>query len=235
LRKTIALAIAGVLTLALAATAIASSQFTYSFTTKLTQKHPAKSTGFKTDIETSDPGSTLPNHQPVGASKIVVTFPKGTKFNTKALPQCPSTSFSQADTQCARSKVGSGSSIVTTNSTSPGLDIVSSQLTAFNIKGGILFLVKSTGALPLTLPLKATLSGNKLTTDVASQVPDIAGIHSVITSFKLNITPKKKGKKIYATTPKTCPAGGWVVKAAVTFTDGTSNVYPSPASKCSKH
>jgi len=228
LRKTIALAIAGALTLALAATAIASSQFTYSFTTSLTQKHPKSSTGFKTDIETSDPGSTLPNHQPVGASKIVVTFPKGTKFDTKALPQCPSASFSQADTV-------SGSSIVTTNSTSPGLDIVSTQLTAFNIKGGILFLVKATGALPLTLPLKATLSGNKLTTNVASQVPDIAGIHSVITSFKLNIKAKKKGKKIYATTPKTCPAGGWVVKAAVTFTDGTSHVYPSAASQCSKH
>jgi hypothetical protein len=235
LRKTLALAIAGILMLALAAVAVASSQFTYSFSTTFTQKHPGKSTGFKTDIETSDPGSTAPNHQPVGASKIVVVFPKGTKFDTKTLPQCPAASFQQADTKCTSSKVGSGSSTVTTNSTSPGLSTVSTSLTAFNIKNGILFLVKSTGALPLTLPLKASISGNKLTTNVASQVPDIAGIHSVITSFKLNIKTKKKGKRIYAATPAKCATGGWIVKANVTFTDGTSNTYASKASACSKH
>jgi uncharacterized low-complexity protein len=236
LRKTIALAIAGALTLALAAVALASPQFTYSFKTTFTQKHPNKSTGFKTDIETSDPGSTAPNHQPLGAAKIVVVFPKGTKFNQKALPQCPASSFTSADTACGRAKVGSGTSTVTTNSTIPGLGTIGANLTAFNIKGGILFFTKSTNAsLPVTIPLKATVKRNKLTTDVASQIPSPGGLTSVITSFKLNIKAKGHGKKIYATTPKTCPKGGWVIKATVTFTDGTTKTYPAPASKCSKH
>jgi hypothetical protein len=236
LRKTIVLALAGTLTLALAAIAVASPQFTYSFKTTFTQKHPGKSTGFKTDIETTDPGSTLPNHQPLGAAKIVVVFPKGTKFNQKALPQCPTASFTNADTACKSSKVGTGTSVVTTNSDNPAIGTVAANLTAFNIKGGILFFTKSTNAsLPVTIPLKATVKANKLTTDVASQIPSPGGLTSVITSFKLNIKAKGSGKKIYATTPTKCPSGGWVVSAKVTFTDGTTKSYPAPASKCSKH
>jgi len=54
-RKTIALAIAGALTLALALQlSLRVSSRTRS--RRLHQKHPVKSTGFKTDIETSDPG-----------------------------------------------------------------------------------------------------------------------------------------------------------------------------------
>jgi hypothetical protein len=230
LRKTLALAIAGVLTLALAAIAVASPQFTYTFSTVFTQKHPLKSTGFTTDIETSDPGEA--NSKPKGTATIVVTFPKGTKFNTAALPRCAATASNTAPITsgaCASSQVGTGSSIV---NAAPLAASVPGTITAYNIKNGIYFFVKTTIA--GNVPLLGKLSGNKLTTDVASQIPSPGGLQSVITSFKLNIKAKKKGKKLYATTPKTCPAGGWVVKAHVTYTDGTAADYASKASPCSK-
>jgi hypothetical protein len=233
LRKTIALAVAGALTLALAAVAVASPQFTYSFSTKFTQRHPGKSTGFKTDIETSDPGN--PQGVPKGANVIVVTFPRGTKFNSKALPTCSATPTNSAPLNsgaCDKAKVGTGSSVVQAVGL-PGP--VPGTITAYNARNAIIFYVKSTLA-GTTVPvvLKGTLKGNKLTTNVGAQVPKPGGLNLVITSFKLSITPYKKGKKIYATTPKTCTGGKWVVKAHVTFDDGTVADYPSAPSKCSK-
>jgi hypothetical protein len=233
LRKTTALAIAGALTLALAAVAVASPQFTYTFATKFTQKHPGKSTGFKTDIETSDPGN--PQGVPKGANVITVTFPRGTKFNSSALPQCAATPTNTAPVisgACDKAKVGTGSSIVQ----AVGLaGPVPGTITAYNAKNAIIFYVKSTLA-GTTVPvvLKGNLKGTKLTTDVGSQIPKPGGLKLIITTFKLSITPHKKGKKIYATTPKKCTGGKWVVKAHVAFDDGTVGDFASAPSKCLK-
>jgi hypothetical protein len=233
LRKTIALAIAGALTLALAAVAVASPQFSYSFATKFTQKHPATSTGFKTDIETSDPGN--PQGVPKGANVITVTFPKGTKFNPSALPKCAATPTNTAPVTsgaCDKAKVGTGSSVVqAVGLPSP----VPGTITAYNANNAIIFYVKSVLA-GTTVPvvLKGNLKGTKLTTDVGSQVPNVGGLKLIITTFKLNITPHKKGKKIYATTPKKCTGGKWVVKAHVAFDDGTVGDFASAPSKCLK-
>jgi hypothetical protein len=234
LRKSFALAIAGVLTLALAAVAVASPQFLYSFTTTFTQKHPSKSTGFKTDIETSDPGN--PQGVPKGANVITVAFPSGTKFNTTALPRCaatPTNTQPVVSGACDKAKVGSGSSVVqAVGLPSP----VPGTITAYNAKNAIIFYVKSNLA-GTTVPvvLKGVLKGSKLVTDVGNQVPTVGNLKLVITSFKLNIKAHKKGKKIYATTPKKCSGGKWVVKAHVVFDDGTVADYPSKASPCSKH
>ena len=233
LRKTIALAIAGALTLALAAVAVASPQFSYTFATKFTQKHPAKSTGFKTDIETTDPGN--PQGVPKGANVITVTFPSGTKFNPSALPQCPATPTNTAPVTsgaCDKAKVGTGSSVVQAVGL-PGP--VPGTITAYNAKNAIIFYVKSVLA-GTTVPvvLKGNLKGNKLTTDVGSQVPKPGGLKLIITTFKLSITAHKKGTKIYAMTPKKCTGGKWVVKAHVTFDDGTAGDFNSAPSTCSK-
>ena len=232
LRKTIALAIAGALTLALAAVALASDQFSYTFSTTFTQKHPGKSTGFKTDIETSDPGA--PNGIPKATNTIVVTFPSGTKFNWRALPTCAATSTNTAPITsgaCNKAKVGTGSSVVQ----AAGLGTIPGTITAYNAKNAIVFYVNSTlNGTPVPTVLKGTLRGTKLTTNVAAQVPSVAGLKLVITTFKLNIKPYKKGKKIYATTPKKCTGGKWQVKAHVTFDDGTAGDFTGPASKCSK-
>jgi hypothetical protein len=233
LRKTIALAIAGALTLALAAVAVASPQFSYTFATKFTQKHPAKSTGFKTDIETTDPGN--PQSVPKGANVITVTFPSGTKFNPSALPQCPATPTNTAPVTsgaCDKAKVGTGSSVVQAVGL-PGP--VPGTITAYNAKNAIIFYVKSVLA-GTTVPvvLKGNLKGTKLTTDVGSQVPKPGGLKLIITTFKLSITAHKKGTKIYAMTPKKCTGGKWVVKAHVTFDDGTAGDFNSAPSSCSK-
>jgi hypothetical protein len=233
LRKSIVLALAGTLTLALAAAAVASSQFQYSFKTTFSQKHPAKSTGFKTDIETSDPGA--PNGIPKATNVITVTFPSGTKFNTAALPRCAATPTNTAPVTsgaCNKAKVGTGSSVIK----AAGLPDIPGTITAYNAKNAIIFYVNSSLAgSPVPAVLKGTLKGTKLTTDVASQVPSVGGLKLVITSFKLNITAHGKGSKIYATTPKKCTGGKWVVKAHVTYDDGSSADYASAPSKCSKH
>lgn len=234
MRKTIALAVAGALTLALAAVAFASPQFSYTFSTKFTTTHPGKSTGFKTDIETSDPGN--PQGVPKGTNVIVVNFPRGTKFNSKALPQCAATSSNTAPVTsgaCDKAKVGTGTSVVQAVGL-PGP--VPGTITAYNAKNAIVFYVKSNlnGTIVPTV-LKGNLKGTKLTTNVAAQVPAVGGLKLIITTFKLNIKPHKKGKKIYATTPSKCTGGKWQVKAHVTFDDGTSGDFAGPPSKCSKH
>ena len=233
MRKSIVLALVGTLSLALAAAAVASSQFQYSFKTTFTQKHPAKSTGFKTDIETSDPGA--PNGIPKATNVITVSFPKGTKFNTAALPRCNATAQNTSPVTngaCDKAKVGTGHSVVQ----APNLGAIPGTITAYNAKNAIIFFVQSKlGSTTLPVVLKGTLKGSKLVTNVGSQVPSVGGLKLVITTFQLNIGAHKKGKKLYATTPKTCTGGKWVVNAHVTYDDGTSADYPSAPSACSKH
>jgi hypothetical protein len=233
LRKTIVLALAGTLTLALAAAAVASSQFQYSFKTTFSQKHPAKSTGFKTDIETSDPGA--PGGVPKATNVITVSFPSGTKFNTSALPQCKATPTNTAPVTtgaCNKAKVGTGHSVVEAQ----GLGAIPGTITAYNAKNAIIFYVKSQfGSTTLPVVLKGSLKGSKLVTNVGSQVPSVGGLKLVITTFQLNIGAHKSGKKLYATTPKTCSGGKWVVKSHVTYDDGTAANYVSAPSACSKH
>jgi hypothetical protein len=234
LRKTIALAIAGVLTLALAAAAVASSQFQYSFKTTFTTKHPGHSTGFKTDIETSDPGN--PQGIPKDGNVVTVKFPAGTKFNTTALPTCAATPQDISpivNGDCDKAKVGTGSSVVQ----AIGLtDPLPGTITAYNAKKAIIFyVVSSLNGTPVPAVLKGDLKGTKLTVNVGSQVPSPGGLKLVITSFKLNIKAHKKGKKIWAATPTKCTGGKWVVKDHVAFDDGTTGDFTSVPSKCSKH
>jgi hypothetical protein len=74
--------------MAVAGLAWASSQFKQSATVTLTAKKQGASTGFKANLQSSDPGAPLA--KPQGLTKLTIAFPAKTSFNfkTKALSLC---------------------------------------------------------------------------------------------------------------------------------------------------
>jgi len=226
-RGGVAMAGMAIVAVAAASSAMAATQQTYS--QKFTVTKAGSATGSLFSASARDPQAV--NQQPSPARQVTLTFPSGTKVNTKAVPAC-----SASDTQLAqlgpaacpaKTKVGSGSGKVITPLVT--LPLVDAKVTAFNRKGGMILLVQPTVSNPVIL--RPTLAGGKLKISVPQVClvgtgPDCG--EAVLADFTLSlkkITSKKTGT--YLTTPRKCPAGGWVFKSAFTFKDGTTQALES--------
>jgi hypothetical protein len=192
-----------------------------------TKPKAGASTGTKSNLTASDTDPSV--QQPLAASKVVVNFPTGTKFNYKAGPPVCTASDGEIQSTngavCSKSKVGSGlaqANVKPLLQTDVALDI-----TAFNGKNKLIFYLVPRGGVGNPLVLKGALKGNKLTTPVPRiEAVGGSGVFAVLTSFNLVTKAYSKKGDFFATAPKTCP-GKWTTKTNFTYIDGSAKTVTS--------
>jgi hypothetical protein len=244
MRKLVVLALAGILTLAVTAVAIGatanSGTTVQTYDQTYSQKRTNKSTGTTFKTTSTDDTNTARNRQPKRVTNFDITFPAGSKINSKGAAQCKAdeNDFANADDPddaCPRgSKLGSGAVAARLPFDSPIGD-VDGNVTAYNANKGLLLFVNLQEA-NQTLLLKPKFRGRRLLTTVPhSCVPpnrpdngcrDASGTEqsAVLVSFNLKTGAKSTGrgrsKRNLITTPRTCPRGGWTFEADIKYADG---------------
>ena len=257
MRKLVVGALLGALSLVVAAVAIGatatSGTTVQNFDQTYSAKKVKKSTG--TTFSTSSTDEQNPrNKQPKRVTNFDITFPAGTKINSKAVPQCKATESDFAaetnpDNACPKgSKIGSGT--VTARLPIQNTADLNGTVTAYNAnKGLLLYVIIQSPLGNQVLLIKPKFRGLKLLTQVpATCIPpnrpdqgckDSSGQEqaAVLTSFKLKTKPVGSGRgakrKNLITTPSSCTSAGWKFAASLKYADGTGVKITSP-SKCSK-
>ena len=252
MRKLAVVALAGILTLAVAAIAIAaegtSGTTVQKYEQTYSQKKGNKSTGTSFQTSSTDDTNTAKNRQPKRVTNFDIKFPAGSKIDSKAAPQCKATDtdFANAenpDDACPKgSKLGSGKVAARLPFDSP-LGDVDGVVTAYNANKGLILFVNLQEA-NQTLVLRPKFSGLNLRTTVPHSCvppnrPD-QGCRpggtgepqdAVLVDFQLKTKAitNKKSKRVLIRTPKTCPSGGWTFTASIKYADGTSLKLPTKA------
>ena len=218
MRKPLIGAVAG-LGAVLAFAGVALADFTQTANVAFTKPKAGTSTGIRASLVANDPAVV----QPKGASNVVVNFPRGTKFNTKAPPVCTNAQAPQIQQTdgaiCRKALIGTGSA---TANVKPTLaNDVNLSIKAYNGQNKLYFyLVPQPGVPSNPLVLTAVVKGNRLTTTVP-QLQPIPGQFVVLTSFVLNVKAISRSGKAFLTTPKTCN-GKWTTTSNFTYTDGST-------------
>ena len=241
MRKLLLGAAVGVVVLAVAAIAYATTVTTFNQTYigKNGKLVKTKSTSTATSFATSssEDQNAENNHQPKAAREFDVKFPAGTKIDTGAAPQCKNLN-TQKDPPCPNNtKIGSGHAQV--RDPFPGDAPLDATVTAYNRKGGLWLLVVSLGN---QIKLKPAFKGLTLKTAVpptcippstnqGGQCKDSSGNPGkelVLTEFDLKTKPAKKGKRVFLKTPSSCPKSKqWKFSAHVEYSDGTKSDFPA--------
>ena len=255
MRKLFIVALAGVLTLAMAAVAMAASETSGTTVQNYNQTYSTKkpNTSVGTTFGTSSTDEQNPrNKQPKRVTNFDITFPKGSKIDNKAIPQCKAdendfANASNPDDACPKgSRIGTG--VVAARTPFNGVADFTGTVYAYNANKGLLLFVNITTA-NQTLLLKPKFSGLKLKTVVPhtcippnspqNDCKDASGTEqaAILTNFELKTKPMSKGKgskkKSLITSPKTCPSGAWPFQADIKYGDGTG-VAIKASSACKK-
>ena len=256
MRKLAVVALAGILTLVVAAVAIAATanngNTVQTYEQTYSAKKPGKSTGTTFVTTSTDDTNTAKNRQPKRVTNFDIKFPPGSKIDSKAAPQCKATDndFASADNPddaCPKgSKLGSGKVAARLPFDSP-LGDIDGTVTVYNANKGLILFVNLAEA-NQTLVIRPKFSGLTLKSPVPhSCVPPNRPDQdcrpggtgepqdAVLVNFalKTKAVKDKKTKRQLITTPKTCPSGGWTFTAKVKYADGTSLTIPTK-SPCSK-
>lgn len=243
MRKLLIGATVGVVMLAVAAIAMATTTQTFNQKFATPKKNTSTGTSFKT--QSTEDANDENNRQPKATRQFDITFPAGTKIDYKAKAICKTLDESAEDPCPKNTKIGSGHAqvLLPFQNTGP----IDADVTAYNRKSGLFLYVVPQLAGQAPVVLKPTFKGRTLKTStppnciastntnghcVNSDGSD--GAEAVLVEFDLKTTKAKKGKRVYLRTPAKCPSNGnWIFQAKITYDDGTS-VSPKSASKCSK-
>lgn len=245
MRKLLVGAIAGAVMLAVAAIALATTTQTFDQkyigkNGKVTKaKNASVGTSFKT--ASTEDGNAANNHQPKSTRQFNITFPAGSKIDYTAAPVCKNLDESANDPCPKNTKIGSGHAevLLPFAGTAP----IKAVVTAYNRKNGLFLYVVAPGQAPVVLKpaykgltLKTATPPNCIgSTNQNGHCVDGAGnpgFEAVLTEFDLKTKPIKKGKKVYLTSPKTCPKSKvWTFKAEITYADG-SKAKPKSTTPC---
>ena len=213
------LPLAATIALAVAATGLASDQFASTFKVNKLTRDTNTSTGFHLLITWSDPGE--PGGAPKAIEEIVLKFPRGSEFDTRALPVCSATDDeikSEGAAACpAASQVGSGH----TDAVLGEAASFHTDVTLFNAPDQIIVLVVLHGTTTTLTEFRDQVSGRTVT--IRPVLPD--GVS--LTNLNLRFGEHSKGHgehaRAYLTSPPECPvAGEWVTRAKFTYEDASS-------------
>jgi hypothetical protein len=222
---------AAVLLLALAAVAVASSQFKQTSNITLTATKASRPTGFKVAIKSSDAGE--PGGKPQALKTLRITLPSATKFDFKAKSFTPCTASDieikgTGGAVCpAKSKVGSGSAEA---NGAPVFPLIPENVTVYASKSDLVVLISPKGPAGSVLVLHGRISANKVTVSVP--VISAGPLTIVITGLTLTVNKVGSGKNTFITAGK-CVAGKFPVKSSFAYYTGVTLTLSS-SSKCSK-
>ena len=246
MRKLLIGALAGAVVLAVAAVAMATT--TQTFTQKYTSKKRNTSVGTSFATTSTESDNEANNHQPKSTREFDIKFPAGSKIDTSAAPICKNLDESSSDVCPKNTKVGSGHAQVLLPF--QGFAPIDADVTAYNRKNGLWLYVVPNAPGQAPVVLKPAFKGLTLKTATPPNCigstnqnghcvngDGSKGVEAVLTEFDLKTKAVTKGKgkkkKTYLKTPNTCPKGGWVFKATITYEDG-SKATPQSASPCKK-
>ena len=212
MRKTVIGALIGALVLALAGIAVAGTKGGVKFETKYTATKVGVPTGFNTTIEGAPRDA---QGRVEGANRVIVTFQRGTVFDTDVPGKCTRAQLEseQGRDACPEdSIVGTGTAEAVTGLQS--IDPIQETITAFNTDDGILFYLQGLQ----TLILEGQLRGNKLTVDIPEirAIPNPAVKPVAVTKFELTVRRVRDGRDAYIRTPRTCN-GTWTVRSTFQY------------------
>lgn len=212
MRKSLIGALVGALVLAVAGIAVAGTKNGVGFETNYSANKVGVPSGFKTSIEGAPKDA---QGRAEGANRVIVTFQRGTVFDTDVPGNCTRAQLEseQGRDACpANSIVGTGTAEAVTGLQS--IDPIQETITAFNTDGGILFYLQGLQ----TLILEGKLRGNRLTVDIPEirAIPNPAAKPIAVTKFELNIKRVRDGRDAYIRTPRTC-RGRWTVRATFQY------------------
>jgi hypothetical protein len=248
LRKLLIGALAGVVVLAVAAVAMATTTTTFDQKYIDAKGKVSKKTGASvgTSFSTTSTEDANPdkNNQPKSTRQFNITFPAGTKVDQKAAPQCKNLDESANDPCPKNTKIGSGHAKV--RLPYPGFADIDALVTAYNRKGGLFLYVVPQFPNQAPVVLKPKFDGLTLKTStppncVAStnqngRCVDSSGnpgTEAVLVEFDLKTKATKKGKHTFLKSPTKCKGGSWTFKANITYDDGSS-VSKSSKTPCKK-
>ena len=222
-----------------------------SFDGSFTTGRAAKSAGFRISMASTDDTNTIGNRQPKRITNFDITFPRGSKIDSPAAPQCRATDdvFANADDPddaCPRgSKIGTGRAAL--RAPIRGLGDFPGVITAYNAPKGLLLFVNFESANQTWL-LRPKFSGLRLRTTVpqacvppATPANDCAGQGGrkqelTLVQLSLNTTRRstrrRRGVRRLMRTPATCPSNSnWTFKTVFRYSDTTSVAIPT-LSRC---
>jgi hypothetical protein len=220
LKKTLGLALIGVLALSLAGVAYAQSvsntTMDLSFSAKPgksgTKKKP-KAVKLKLGIEQATKDGT---GQPATSTSLKITLPKGLNWNGKSWAKskrCSLTKVNQAqsDSVCPKgSKVGTGQTIAEALGTVETLDV-----TAYVTTSASLGLFLKGAPLPIAEMIEGKVKGRVINVKIPTNIQEpVAGVRSAITTLKFGLTgkTKAKGKSRGIIESTACSGKKWTLK-----------------------
>lgn len=229
MRKSLIGAFVGALVLAVAGIAVAGTKNGVEFETKYSATKVGAPTGFKTSIEGAPKDA---QGRTEGANRVIVTFQRGTVFNTDVPGECTRAQLEseQGRDACpANSIVGTGTAEAISGL--QAIDPIQETITAFNTDGGILFYLQGLQ----TLILEGKLRGNKLTVDIPEirAIPNPAAKPIAVTKFDLTVKRVRRGRTAYVRTPRTCN-GRWTVRATFQYPTVPDITNIASTTRCSK-
>ena len=217
-----ALAAAGALAL-LAQPAAGGSRPRADFSMGFTAKRPGAATGIHLHILYK---GRDPKGKPSPIRKIVLRAPKGTRFDTHALPRCGATDqelLAQGDAACPpRSRLGGGTLTAMTGFPGPAGTVVT-DVTVYNTASGNVELVKDSASGTPIATDRFRIQGRTWT----ASPPDTPGGppdgKTAVRRIDFTYAPKAR----WAITPRRCPAGRrWRSAASFTYADGVTAKVP---------
>lgn len=178
-----------------------------------------------------------PDAKPSPLRSAVIHAPKGTRFDTTAVPQCTATDeelTARGSDACPPETELTVGSFSAMTGFGPPLDPLAGDDHVFNGPDQIIEVITAPGGSASPAFDRVTIEGGTLTAHppVAPGGPPEG--ESSVRSSDFTIPVRTAGEKSLITTPPKCPASGrWVTTATFDFADGTSDTVRS-ATPCER-
>ena len=218
--------LAGTIALAAAAAVSASPEFASTFALKQLTRAPASSTGFHTLMTWSDPGE--PGGAPKAIEEIVLKFPRGSRFDTRALAVCEASDDQISSDGAAAcppaSRVGAGH----TNAVLGSAASFDTDVTLFNAPGQIIVLVTLHGTTTTLTEFRDQV--RRRTVIVRPVLPSGVSLTRLDLTFDAHSSRGAGKRHAYLTTPPACPRSRlWTSRAKFTYADASRERLKSSA------
>lgn len=170
-----------------------------------------------------------PSRKPHTVSRIVIHYPKGTRFDSKAAPQCHASDAelqAQGPDACPReSKVGGGRAVSDTGGSGPFPPrYTTSKITQFNGDGEVIGVGVNQDIPAIKTVTHTTFKGSTASTNF----PTFPGMgppddYTPLKSLTVDFPPRKTGAHATVRTPSRCPRSPrWKIVTAFTYVDGVT-------------